>query len=56
MALELDVSAEMGFDESDLGVPLLVLTDQQKIYKLEGEKDLLYKISHTWDLESLDLT
>ena len=31
---------------------MLVLTDQQKIYRLVDEKDMLYGLDRVWDLSS----
>ena len=56
MAIELDISADVGDGIEDLNCPILVLTDLLKIYRLVDEKDLLFRIDHTWDLVDFCLT
>jgi hypothetical protein len=55
LAFQMDISADLEQSLDSIGCPLLVLTDQQKIYRLVDEKDMLYGIDRVWDLAHLSL-
>jgi hypothetical protein len=49
------MGADLEENDEMLGCPLLVLTDQQKIFQLVDEKDMLYGAEKSWDLSGHSL-